>query len=163
MFAVRLELGRRVYLCFCLTVFLLLVLSPQWDRSPRTWVDAQNVYTSHNLCISHRLDYLMELHRDDFSIMETITMRPVYKVFECFFYAEKFDVNFITARHKGTQDIDPILQQLPNYVYSIRLKNHAMWTDDSDYEVTFSGRKSFTKAGEGLIFKAYRERATFKK
>lgn len=140
-----------------------------WGRKSTqsiVWVDAQGLYASHNFCISHAVDYAMELFTDEFSVIETVSLRPLENVYECFFYAEKFDVSVVTAA-RGTKDrmegFDPVLQLLPFGVYSLRIASDKMWSREKDYQITFNARKSFSKVGEGLTFKIYREKSTLKR
>lgn len=138
-------------------------------RSPiqsSVWVDAQGLYASHNFCISNAVDYAMELFKDEFSVIETVSLRPLENVYECFFYAEKFDVSVVTATQgtKGRMEsFDPVLQLLPFGVYSLRISSDKMWSREMDYQVTFNARKSFSKVGEGLTFKMFRDKSTLKR
>lgn len=157
------------YFIGAVLVVLLLGNGTWWRGKEKfTWVDAHGLYSSHNFCISNAVDYTMELFADEFSVDETIGLRPLENVFECYFYAEKFDVHMVTARRgnkeqQTMEEFDPELQLLPFGVYSLRIANDKLWSHEMDYTVTFNARKSFSKVGEGLTFKVYRERSTFKR
>lgn len=155
---------------FSVGIVLILFLSgPSWigDGGTGNWVAGQGLYSSHNFCISHAVDYDMELFVDEFAVRETIHLRPVENVYECYFYAEKFDVTMVTASRGSIEspmeELDPVLQLLPMGVYSLRINNDKLWSNQEDYRVTFQAKKSFSKVGEGLTFKVYRERSTFKR
>lgn len=162
--------------CICLSLHwllfsggltLLVLLNFPVNLKHPTWVSAQGLYASHNFCISHEVDYKMELFADEFTVNETIILRPLENLYECYVHAEKFDVNEITAASgqwgKQMENFEPILQLLPHGVYSVRRTMDRMWSLEEDYRITFTAKKSFSKVGEGLTFKIYRDMATFKR
>lgn len=130
-------------------------------------VNAHGLYASHNFCISHKVRYDMELFPDEFSVFERIWLRPLENVYECYIHAEKFEVIEVRAavgrNQTGMVMFDPVLQLLPYGIYSIRRSSDKMWSYEEEYMLEFSATKYFSKVGEGLTFKMYRERSTFKR
>lgn len=160
----RIVKSRRWYLYSVLLVpivTLLIAVPPN-----EAWVDSQDLYLSHNLCISHEVDYKMELFVDSFTVNETVILRPADYVLTCYFHGEKFEVHKIGTEmrvNSSWTEWYPLLQLREMGVYSLESSDMKRFDKGKDYRVTFEARKSFHKVGEGLTFKVYRERSTFKR
>lgn len=146
------------------TIVLLVVI----ERSPTEhgFVEARGLYSSSNLCVTHEVEYAMELFADVLTVNQTLLLRTVNSIVYCFLYAQGFEVNNITAVLKGDErksQFYPLLQKLNHGVYEIKRSHELRWDRDKDFLIKISAQKSLARVREGLTFKVYRERSTLKR
>lgn len=168
-------LGRRrpsfILWLFSYSLAVTFVLLVVIERSPRDhgFVEARGLYASSNLCVTHEVEYAMELFADVLTVNQTLLMRTLSSIVYCFLHAQGFEVNNLTAVQLGTGNKEknlqffPLLQKLNHGIYEMKRSHELRWNQDEDFLIKISAQKSLARVREGLTFKVYRERSTLKR
>lgn len=132
-------------------LFLLYIFLP--SREPNL-AEAQ-IYTSRNECISESSVYDIQFTAVAFSIQQNIKFTTMSPVTSCYFYVEDFIFSSVILYEKGRRQLIGI-DEIDDKTLVLKLVK-GFFQPNTNYTVVFHMIKVIERAGEGLIFKVYRD------